>query len=143
MDYDFLKEWVSKLSIPNPNFGNWPICPFAKKVLDSNKVKITFNDRDINIKEDEVWIFVYDRDICSEHLLLRRNVLNAEHPELIFMEDHCDCPEVITGVSMNNGKYNIIIGQHRTKIREARRTLHEKNYYENWSHQDYNEIMSI
>jgi hypothetical protein len=60
----------------------------------------------------------------------------------VLLEDHKDIEERIENVVFNNGKYNLILAQRKDKLKEASDKLHKTKYYENWSKDYYDQVVS-
>jgi len=52
--------------------------------------------------------------------------------DLIALADHPDAPELVNGVSMNQGQWAIVFVQHLAKLDSHARNLADRGYYQGW-----------
>lgn len=153
-EYDFLKSWILKfLSTPQKMLNGFPPCPYAKKVLIDNKIKFFKSEnylQDISSLFD-AWDDSYEVAICivpddenCEEFVKNTDQLNKIYLPNGFacLEDHKDIPENFFDISFNNGRYNIILCQRIEKINDASKTLLNKGYFDNWTKEMYDQVVS-
>ena len=52
--------------------------------------------------------------------------------DMIALEDHPADPEIVNGVSMNQGTYALALVQNLTDLNAKARLLAQKNFYQGW-----------
>jgi hypothetical protein len=60
----------------------------------------------------------------------------------VILEDHPDSPEYINEVNMNFGECGLLVIQKLDKLNKASEQLKEKGYYDVWSQQDLDDVVS-
>ena len=143
-------KWINEfVSVHNENLNTTP-CPYAKNAL----VKYVETD---NVSEELANIFnTWDDSaevVCLytatenytpydlHHLVMEWN--NTVMPaDLVALEDHPHSPEIINGTHMNFGKCSLILVQRLSKLTEASNILKEKGYYDNWTQEDLDEVVT-
>ena len=139
-------HWVENfVEVPHPALGNWAPCPFARKARLSGTVKIIVGSdpyfdlftrcRD-GLGTAEVIVYAYDPaewDYTTFHSSLdqaNREFLLAN--DLLVLEDHPADPEIVNGISMNQGTYALAMLQSLSKLNTAAAQMHHKGFYETW-----------
>jgi hypothetical protein len=61
---------------------------------------------------------------------------------IVVLEDHPNTEEIISRVKMNFGFCPIIVGQQLDKLNTAADQLRSKGYYDTWSQEDLDKIVS-
>ena len=139
-------HWVENfVEVPHPALGNWAPCPFARKARLSGTVKIVIGSdpyfdlftrcRD-GLGTAEVIVYAYDPaewDYTTFHSSLdqaNREFLLAN--DLLVLEDHPADPEIVNGISMNQGTYALAMLQSLSKLNTAAAQMHHKGFYETW-----------
>jgi len=161
MSIEQLKEDISKwildwVSVYNEQLGSVP-CPFAKQALLTNKIDYaTAQDLD-GVKgllqlyamggiKGEVLVIGMLRDAVTPNNLsffvkdANNSILLPAN--LVALEDHPDDEEVINGVKMNQGKWILILIQPINKINQASQILQKQGYYDKWSQEAYDNVVS-
>lgn len=150
-------DWVSKLSEPRSEFNDLPACPYAKKALMENKVKIIQVDGkqgvasalenitiDWPLNIEVVVIGCKPENISADELTEITEVANktflAERGYLA-LEDHPDVTEEVAGYIVNCGGWALILLQAKEKIITARSFLERRGYYKNWDKSYYEEVV--
>ena len=133
------------VEVPHPALGNWAPCPFARKARLAGTVKIIvgsdpYFDLFTRCKDGlgtaEVVIYAYDPadwDYATFHSSLdqaNREFLLANN--LLVLEDHPADPEIVNGISMNQGTYALAMLQSLSKLNTAAQQMHTKGFYESW-----------
>jgi len=92
------------------------------------------------MQEREVVVLVYDPRVVSadrlENCALMVQVNYLDNKNMLALTDHPDSPEIINGVTMNQGQYALIFVQDKTKLNTAAQQLAHKGYYQDWP-EDY------
>lgn len=142
----WIENFVEK---PHPALGGWPPCPFARQARLQRKVEIIIGidpyydmkSRSVQGMGDyEVIVYAYDpavwdytqfstalKDANQEFLLCR---------DLLALEDHPGDPEMVKGISMNQGTYALAMVQSLSKLDTASAQMHNKGFYDSWP-EDY------
>ena len=142
---DILHWSETFVEVPHPALGNWAPCPFARKARLAGTVKIVIGSdpyfdlftrcRD-GLGTAEVVIYAYDPadwDYATFHSSLdqaNREFLLAN--DLLVLEDHPADPEIVNGISMNQGTYALAMLQSLSKLNTAAAQMHTKGFYESW-----------
>jgi hypothetical protein len=158
---DQLKDDISKwildwVSVHNEQLGHVP-CPFAKQALLNNKITYaTVQDTTSlesliklyamnGLHSDVVIIGMSKEFISAENLPLLTKYVNKHilmPANLVALEDHPDDAEVINGVKMNQGTWALLLIQSIDKINQASEILKKQGYYDNWSQESYDDVVS-
>lgn len=142
---DILSWSENFVEVAHPALGNWAPCPFARKARLSGTVKIFIGSdpyfdlrnccRD-GLGSAEVVIYAYDPaewDYATFHSSLdqaNREFLLAN--DLLVLEDHPADPEIVNGISMNQGTYALSLLQSLSKLNTAAAQMHTKGFYNSW-----------
>jgi hypothetical protein len=62
--------------------------------------------------------------------------------DFIFLDDHVNNVERMHDVVFNNGRYNVLFLQRRSKLAAATRRLEKTGYYNKWTKEYYDEVVS-
>lgn len=141
-----IEKWiVDFVEVPHPALGNWAPCPYARKArLDRDfTVRVGVNPYFdlLNVARDglggkSVLILAYDpneffyaqfnRDIhaANEEALLRN--------DLLALEDHPGDPEIVNGISMNQGTYALALVQSLSDLNQKAKLVARKGFYDAW-----------
>jgi hypothetical protein len=145
-----IERWiVDFVEVPHPALGGWAPCPYARKArLDRDfAVRVGVNPYFdlINVAQDglggkSVLIIAYnpneffysqftsDIKAANEEALLQNN--------LLALEDHPGDPEIVNGVSMNQGTYALALVQSLSDLNEKAQLVAKKGFYDTWP-EDY------
>jgi len=142
---DILHWSETFVEVPHPALGNWAPCPFARKARLAGTVKIFIGTdpyfdlrnccRD-GLGSAEVVIYAYDPeewDYATFHSSLEQanqDFLLANN--LLVLEDHPADPEIVNGISMNQGIYALALLQSLSKLNTAAEQMHTKGFYDSW-----------
>lgn len=153
-EFDYLKGWILDfLSKPQKMLNGFSPCPYARKALVDNKIWFY---RSSNYTQDipkifDNWDDTYDVLLCvvDDHIDPKTFVESVKHINdtyrekgFICLEDHKDIPEPFYDIYFNNGKYNIILCQRTEKINQAANILLDKGYYQHWTKELYDDVVS-
>lgn len=149
VQYD-IEHWIETfVEVPHPALGGWAPCPYARKArLDRDfTVRVGVNPYFdlLNVARDglggkSVLILAYnpndffysqftsDIKAANEEALLRNNML--------ALEDHPGDPEIVNGVSMNQGTYALALIQSLSDLNEKAQLVAKKGFYDTWP-EDY------
>ena len=141
-----INQWIEEfLEIPNPALGGWSPCPYARRARLDNAYEVTLGNNIlfdiINIATQglggrDVVIIAYDpadyrgpdfelavHAACEQYLLPR---------DLIALVDHPGLPELVNGVTMNQGTYALILIQNLTDLNQKAAAMGRKGFYDTW-----------
>ena len=128
------------VEVPHPALGNWAPCPFARKARLAGTVRVVvgtdpyFDLR--NRSRDGLGTAEVEWDYATFHSSLdqaNREFLLAN--DLLVLEDHPADPEIVNGISMNQGTYALALLQSLSKLNTAAEQMHHKGFYESWPDQ--------
>ena len=147
--YD-IERWIANfVEVPHPNLGGWAPCPYARKArLDRDfevrlglapihdLIKISKN----GLGGKSVVVIAYDPK-CYTHEVFSKELDTANKEfllpnNLLALEDHPAAPELVNGVSMNQGTYALALVQNLTDLNEKARLIARKGFYDTWP-EDY------
>ena len=136
---------------PHPALLGWAPCPYARRARLEGKFEIRPGHIDpytdlqhINIGELDVVAMVYDPtefepdEFNQQITAVNQGFLRAR--DLLALADHPDSPEVVQGVTMNQGTWAIAFVQPLAKLNAHARMVAEKGYYQGWP-EDYLQIL--
>ena len=141
-----INHWIETfLELANPALGGWAPCPFARRARLDNAYEVRLGDNVlfdlIDIGRDgignrDVVILAYDpteyagadfelavQTACQAYLLPQ---------DLIALVDHPDLPELVNGVSMNQGTYALILIQRLSDLNQKAAAMGRKGFYDSW-----------
>ena len=143
-----IEEWiVNFVEVSNPALGGWPPCPYARKArLDRDfEVRIGRNPFEdlisliYNTLPKSVVIIAYDPAYHPYEQFHKELEYANEHylqpKDIIVLEDHPDDPEIVNGVSMNQGTYALALVQNLSDLNEKAQLVAKKGFYDAWPEQ--------
>jgi hypothetical protein len=141
-----IEKWiVDFVEVPHPALGGWAPCPYARKArLDRDfEVRLGLAPLHDLIKISKeglggksVIIIAYNPkmhtykdfstalDIANKEFLLPNN--------LLALEDHPADPEIVNGVSMNQGTYALALVQSLSDLNQKAELMARKGFYDTW-----------
>ncbi len=150
---EFLSTWILNfLSAPQEILSGYPPCPYARKALIENKIKFLSSSDYSNVILEEVatWnesvdvLLVecgnVDKDQFVNQVIDINNTITSKG--FVALEDHIDIEEPLDTLDFRNGKYNIILVQRLSKINSASESLKKIGYYNNWSKDMLDSVVS-
>ena len=142
---DILSWSENFVEVPHPALGNWAPCPFARKARLAGTVKVVIGTdpyfdlrnrcRD-GLGQAEVVIYAYDPaewDYPTFHSSLQQ--ANSEFllaNDLLVLEDHPADPEIVNGISMNQGTYALALVQSLSDLNAKAQLMASKGFYHGW-----------
>jgi len=145
VQYD-IERWIETfVEVPHPALGGWAPCPYARKArLDRDfevrlglapihdLIKISKN----GLAGKSVVIIAYDpRQFTHESFSKDLDIANKEFllaNDLLVLEDHPDDPEIVNGISMNQGTYALALVQGLSDLNSKARLVAKKGFYDLW-----------
>ena len=151
-----LHRWLATfVEIPNQKLGDWPPCPYARRARIDNKFSIIFaDDHNLTSSINEAKTLLQSKDvvvICFDHLANSADYIQQfvkdinkilMKEDFVVLEDHPDIPEFINGVCMNFQGCGLLLMQRLSKLQEASNQLRSKGYYDLWSTQDLDNVVT-
>jgi hypothetical protein len=145
VQYD-IERWIETfVEVPHPALGGWAPCPYARKArLDQDfEVRlglaplhdlIRISKNGLGGKSVVVIAYDYthythaefsrDLDIANREFLLPN--------DLLVLEDHPGDPEIVNGVSMNQGTYALALVQSLSDLDKKAELMARKGFYDTW-----------
>jgi hypothetical protein len=151
-----LAQWlIDFVEKPNSLLGDWPPCPYARAARINNKIEICFAEpTELFLTVTEKLPLLETHDvvvICFDHTKITSGNLQqwveATNQQLlptnyVILEDHPDSVEIVNGVCMNFGHCGLLVVQKLDKLNSAADQLRTKDYYNHWSQQDLDSVVS-
>jgi len=142
-----IEHWITTfVEVPHPALGNWPPCPYARSARLKHSYAIQLGTepaQDLKLTAEqglpdhkEVIIFVYDPgqwpkdqfvnavEQANQDCLLRQ--------DLIALPDHPADPEVVNGVTMNQGTWALALVQALSDLNVKARAVGRQGFYHGW-----------
>jgi hypothetical protein len=145
-----IEKWITDfVEVPHPALGGWPPCPYAKKARLERDFDVRLGMDPyfdlVNLAHDglgnkSVVIFAYDPvhwpykqfsfslQAANENYLLKQ--------DLLALEDHPADPEIVNGISMNQGTYAMAMCQSVSELNERAHHMASNGFYNSWP-EDY------
>jgi hypothetical protein len=149
-----IESWiVNFVEVPHAALGGWAPCPYARKARLDRDFEIRLGLAPlhdlINISKHglggkSVVIVAYDPnlhtyeafssalDIANKEFLLPNN--------LLALEDHPADPEIVNGISMNQGTYALALVQSLSDLNDKAQLVARKGFYDSWP-EEYLEVL--
>ena len=142
-----IMAWITGfVEQPHPALAGWPPCPYARRARTENLLNLRpgtepyWDLMHVDLGLLDVLAFVYDPENFDaaefEDLVHSANQGFLLARDLIALPDHPDAPEIVNGVSMNQGQWAIVFVQSLSKLNSHARTLAERGFYHGWP-EDY------
>ena len=151
MDFERAQQdilhWITQfVERPHPALAGWPPCPYARRARADNKFQMRpgtepyWDLMQVDLGNLDVLAYVYEPVTFAaaefEDLVYRANKGFLCARDLIALPDHPDSPEIVNGVSMNQGQWAIVFVQALTKLNSHARSLADRGFYHDWP-EDY------
>jgi hypothetical protein len=141
-----IEQWiVNFVEVTHPNLGNWPPCPYARRARLDNDYDVRIGLAPIHdliqlsndgLSGKSVVILAYDPDYVSHDELSSAIVMVNQKfllpNDLIALEDHPADPEIVNGVSMNQGTYALALVQSLSDLNAKAKAMAAKGFYDSW-----------
>ena len=140
-----IESWIETfVEVPHPSLGGWAPCPYARKArLDRDfEVRLGVNPYfDLKVVAQtgitkSVVIFAYESTAyTAEQFHTQLKSANREFllgKDLLVLEDHPDLPELVNGVSMNQGTYALALVQSLSDLNQKAQLMASKGFYDTW-----------
>jgi hypothetical protein len=141
-----IELWITNfLEVPHPALGGFSPCPYARSARMKKSYDVFLGaDPYYDLKNrgrqgmgnKEVVIYVYDPKEWNHNMLAGSiELVNKEvllPRDMIALEDHPDDPEVVNGVSMNQGQYAMAMCQSLSDLNAKAKLMASKGFYNTW-----------
>ena len=144
-----IELWLETfVEVPHPELGGWAPCPYARRArLDKDfEIRIGRNPFEDLIAVSygtlpcSVVIFAYDPKFYPyDEFHAQIEFANSNHlvpQDLIALEDHPADPEIVNGVSLNQGTYALALVQSLSDLNTKAHMMAHKGFYDSWP-EDY------
>jgi hypothetical protein len=144
-----IERWIETfVEVPHPALGGWAPCPYARKArLDRDFEVRLGTDPYVDLKDvaqtgitKSVIIFVYESTTYNyeqfHSMIESANTEFLLSKDLLVLEDHPAAPELVNGVSMNQGTYAMALVQNLTDLDQKAKLVARKGFYDTWP-EDY------
>jgi hypothetical protein len=149
-----IEHWIETfVEVPHPALGGWAPCPYARKArLDRDyTVRVGVNPYFdlVNVARDglggkSVLILVYDpAEFSYPQFTSDVHAANTEilvSKNLLALEDHPGDPEIVNGVSMNQGTYALALVQSLSDLNQKAHAMAQKGFYTTWPEEYLQEL---
>jgi hypothetical protein len=141
-----IEQWiVDFVEVTHPALGGWAPCPYARKARLDNDYTIRVGVNPyfdlLNVAKDglggksvlilaynpnEFFYAQFNNDIkaANEEVLLRN--------DLLALEDHPGDPEIVNGVTLNQGTYALALVQSLSDLNQKAKVMAAKGFYDAW-----------
>lgn len=141
-----IESWiVNFLEVPHPALGGFSPCPYARSARMKKSYDVFLgadpyydlkNRGRMGMGSKEVVIYVYDPEEWTHDMLAGSiDLVNKEvllPRDMIALEDHPDDPEIVNGVSMNQGQYAMAMCQSLSDLNAKAKLMASKGFYNAW-----------
>ena len=130
---------------PHPALGGWPPCPYARSARLKNTVAIfTGQDPYYDLRNRSQWgmgqyeVVVYAYDPAEWPYELFSSSISQANEEcllsrdMLALEDHPEDPEIVNGVTMNQGTYALALVQSLSDLDARAKQIADKGFYSTW-----------
>jgi hypothetical protein len=150
----WMENFVEK---DHPVFAGLPPCPYARQARLQGRVRMihmTTAEPDSNC-----WQHIERADFDKTDALVlilnsKRWTLNYTHSivdqlnsvfmprDVVVLEDHPAQKEIISGVTVNNGKYILLLCQRLSTLNKFSNILKSRGYYDKWSKKNIADVVT-
>lgn len=141
-----IEHWIENfVEVPHPALGGWPPCPYAKKARLERDFAVRIGMDPyfdlVNLSQDglggkSVVIYVYDADYWKydqfSFSLRSANLDYLLKKDILALEDHPADPEIVNGISMNQGTYAMAMCQSVSDLNAKAQHMASKGFYNSW-----------
>jgi hypothetical protein len=141
-----IEKWiVDFVEVPHPALGGWAPCPYARKARLDRDFDVRLGLAPIHdlvqisqkgLGGKSVVIVVYEPSEYSyEEFSKALEIANREFllpNDLLALEDHPGDPEIVNGITMNQGTYALALVQSLSDLNEKAQLVARKGFYDTW-----------
>jgi hypothetical protein len=141
-----IESWiVNFVEVPHPALGGWAPCPYARQARLNKDFEVRLGLAPmhdlIKISKEglggkSVVIIAYNpvlhsyKDFSSALNIANREFLLPNN--LLALEDHPADPEIVNGVTMNQGTYALALVQSLSDLNAKAKLVAKKDFYKEW-----------
>ena len=140
-----IEQWiVDFVEVPHPALGGWAPCPYARKArldqdfevrLGTDPYRDAMNTSIAGLPKSVV-IYAYDPEQWPHmefaYRIDQANRLWLLRYDMLALEDHPADPEIVNGVSMNQGTHALMLVQNLSDLNEKAQLVAKKGFYDTW-----------
>jgi hypothetical protein len=141
-----IEQWIINfVEVKNPALGGWPPCPYARKARLEQDYEVRLGLAPMHdliqisrrgLGGKSVVVVAYDANyVTHKELNLAIDTANQKFllpNNLLALEDHPADPEIVNGVSMNQGTYALALVQSLSDLNAKAKTMADKGFYDTW-----------
>ena len=141
-----ISAWIENfVEVSHPALGNWPPCPYARNARLNNEYEVRVGTSPLldlitiataGFGDKKVIVLAYDPVHWTykqfHHDLEYANTEFLLDKDIIALEDHPADPEIVNGVSMNQGTYALALVQSLSDLDAKARLMAAKGFYDTW-----------
>jgi hypothetical protein len=139
-----IESWIENfVEVPHPALGGWAPCPYARRARLDRDFEVRLGQDPLNDLiaigsaplPCSVVILVYDPVVHPYdqfHAAIEQANLNLVPKDIIALEDHPTDPEVVNGVTMNQGTYALALVQCLSELNAKAQQVATQGFYHNW-----------
>ena len=146
-----IEKWIGQVVSKTHKESGAPICPFAKRTLEDNKIQIAVAKEDVlaqinhccslfNIFHMDVIVLYFNHKITENKLADICKKAHTKNKTFAVMYDHPDNSGKHKGVSFSFGKAPLIFIQDLNKLKQAQQKMQITGYYKAWGIKDYTQF---
>lgn len=152
VQYD-IEHWIANfVEVPHPALGGWAPCPYARKARLERDFEVRIGtDPYLDLRSiaqigisRSVVIFVYEStSYTPEQFHAQLDSANTEFllaKDLLVLEDHPELPEIVNGISMNQGTYALAMVQSLSDLNHKAQLVARKGFYDTWPEEYLQEL---
>lgn len=141
-----IESWIQNfVEVPHPSLGGWAPCPYARRARLDRDFEVRLGLAPMHdliqlskhgLGGKSVVIFVYNpAEHAYENFTADLNTANEKFllpNNLLALEDHPADPEIVNGVSMNQGTYALALVQSLSDLNDKAQQIARKGFYNTW-----------
>jgi hypothetical protein len=149
-----INAWIENfVEVSHPSLGGWPPCPYARNARLNQEYDIRIGINPLldlaqialsGLGNKKVIVLAYNAerwDYNQFHEALdQANTEFLLNKDIIALEDHPADPEIVNGVSMNQGTYALALVQSLSDLDAKARLMADKGFYNTWP-EEYLEVL--
>ena len=144
-----IEQWiVDFVEVPHPALGGWAPCPYARRARLDREFEVRLGLAPIHdlVKISRsgmggkgVIVIAYDpKEFGYKEFSAALDIANREFllpMDLLALEDHPADPEIVNGISMNQGTYALALVQNISDLNKKAQLVAKQGFYDTWPEQ--------